>query len=78
MVTTIQLDEKVKHKLEEMKIHRRETYNEVIKRLIDKDGQDGILSDRSLKNIESSLEDIKKGRVYSTNEVRKKLGLDKI
>jgi len=35
MVTTIQLDEDVKGKLDELKIHRRETYNELLMRLID-------------------------------------------
>ncbi len=78
MVTTIQVEEKTRHKLEEMKTHRRETYNEVIKRLIESGRQEEILSEQSLKNIESALEDIKKGRVYSTNDVRKKFGLDKI
>ena len=78
MVTTIQIEEKVRHKLAELKTHRRETYNEVVKRLIANGKQEEILSEQSLKNIESSLEDIKKGRVYSTNDVRKKLGIDKI
>ena len=71
MVTTIQIEEKLKNKLEEMKTHRRETYNEVIKRLIASDRQEENLSEQSLKNIESALEDIKKGKVYSTSEVRK-------
>ncbi len=31
-----------------------------------------------MKNIEAALEDIREGRVYTTNEVRKKLGLNKI
>ncbi len=78
MVTTIQVEEKVRHRLEEMKTHRRETYNEVIKRLMASSRQEEILSEQSLKNIESALEDIKKGRVYSTNDVRKKFGLDRI
>lgn len=34
MVTTIQLDNKVKSKLDSLKIHHRETYNELISRLI--------------------------------------------
>ena len=78
MVTTIQIEEKIKHRLEELKAYPRETYNEVIQRLIDIGKHDEVLSERSLKNIESSLEDIKKGRVYSTNEIRKKFGLGKI
>ncbi len=73
MVTTIQLDEEVKKKLEMLKIHPRETYNEVIKRLIESSEEE--LSLQTIKNIEKALEDVKKGRVYSTKEVKKKLGL---
>ncbi|MGI0073099.1 MAG: DUF7557 family protein [Nitrosotalea sp.] len=35
MVTSIQLQEKTKHKLEELKSYPRETYNEVIERLLE-------------------------------------------
>lgn len=34
MVTTIQLDNEIKAKLDTLKIHQRETYNELISRLI--------------------------------------------
>jgi len=73
MVTTIQLDKEVKKKLEMLKIHPRETYNEVIKRLIESSEEE--LSLQTIKNIEKALEDVKKGKVYSTKEVKKKLGL---
>lgn len=36
MVTTIQIDEDIKKKLDLLKIHHRETYNELIERLINK------------------------------------------
>lgn len=75
MVTTIQLDEKTKHKLEELKSYSRETYNDVIERLIRSKEEEERLSPSTIKNIESSLADIKKGRVYSTGQVKKKLGL---
>ena len=75
MVTTIQLDEKTKHKLEEFKSYTRETYNDVIERLIRSKEEEEELSTGTIKNIESSLDDIKKGRLYSTSQVKKKLGL---
>jgi predicted CopG family antitoxin len=34
MVTTIQIDENIKEKLDNLKIHHRESYNELISRLI--------------------------------------------
>lgn len=33
------------------------------------------LNPQAIKSIGSALEDIKKGKVYSTKEVKKKLGL---
>ena len=75
MVTTIQLHEKIKHKLEGLKIHPRETYNEVIERLIRRGVEEEELSPQAMRNIEAALEDVKKGRLYSTNEVKKKLGI---
>lgn len=74
MVTTIQLEEEIKNRLKEMKIHPRETYGEVIERLI-RSGTEEELSAKTIKNIERSLEDVKGGRTYSTEEVKKKLGI---
>lgn len=34
MVTTIQIDEKLKSRLDNLKVHHRETYNELILRLV--------------------------------------------
>ena len=75
MVTTIQLEERIKNKLEEMKMHPRETYSEVIERLVNLSTEEEELSPQTVMNIEQALEDIKKGRVYSTKEVKKKLGI---
>lgn len=74
MVTTIQLDEKIKEKLEEMKTNPRETYSSVIEKLIENE-ENEELSPQTIKNIEEALEDVKKGRVYSTKDVKKRLGI---
>jgi len=73
MVTTIQLEERIKNRLEEMKIYPRETYNKVVERLIQFSGEEEELNPQTIKNIERALEDVKKDRVYSTKEVKKKL-----
>jgi len=75
MVTTIQLEEKTKQNLERMKIFPRETYNEVIIRLILTSHVETELSEQTIKNIEKALEDVKKGRLYSTKEAKKELGI---
>jgi len=38
-------------------------------------GGDEELSPETIKNIERALEDVKKGRTYSTGEAKKKLGI---
>jgi len=39
-ITTIQLSVETKERLDKAKIHPRETYEDVIKRLLDKKGKD--------------------------------------
>ncbi|MEM5794185.1 MAG: hypothetical protein QXS48_01960 [Candidatus Aenigmatarchaeota archaeon] len=75
MATTIQVEEEVKKMLEELKSHPKESYNLVIKRLIEARIDEEPLSQKTLKNIEKALKDIKEGRVFSTKEVKKKLGI---
>lgn len=64
MVTTIQIDEELKARLDSMKIHHRETYNELLLRL---------LGSFALKTVdrESLIETID---VLSDTELMKDLG----
>jgi len=73
MVTTIQLDEKLKEKLDKLKIHHRETYNELISRLVSSFSKKAdkeslvetieVLSDpQTMRDIAEALEDYEKGR----------------
>jgi len=72
MVTTIQLEERIKTKLDKMKLHPRETYNTVIERLL-YDTAEEELSPQTIRGIESALNDIKNNRLYSTADVKKRL-----
>jgi len=73
MITTIQLEEKLKDRLDKMKIHPREAYGKVIERLIENESEEEELSPQTIKEIEEALDDIKKGRVYSHEEVKRRL-----
>jgi hypothetical protein len=75
MVTTVQLEKRVKDELESIKAYPKETYSKVIERLIKTCSEDSELSSQTVRNIERSLKDIKAGRVYSTKDVKKKLGI---
>ena len=55
--------------------HPGETYEAVIARLIKITQKDDVLSDEVIKNIEEGVADIKAGRVYTSDQVKRKLGL---
>ena len=76
MPTSIQIEKEVKERLDKFKNHPRETYNEVLARMIRiMSEEDAELSPKTIKNIEKSLAEIKAGKVYSHKEVKKRLGL---
>jgi predicted transcriptional regulator len=75
MVTAIQVTEKTKKALDKMKLFPRETYEDVIRRLMEIYTEEEELSTDTIQNIEKALEDVKKGRLYSTKEVKRELGI---
>jgi predicted transcriptional regulator len=77
-VTTVQLRSETKEKLDDLKLHPRESYDELIGRLADAAYDDEPLSDEEIAAIRESEEDIKAGRVRSLREIMKDLGDDKV
>ena len=57
MVTTIQIDEKVKEKLDKLKMHYRETYNDLVERIIASKGINQKISRESLAETIDVLSD---------------------
>ena len=72
MATTIQVSEKLQKELSERKMFDRESYEEVIWDLIEDTKE---LSEETKRDLEKSYEDIKKGRVFTFEQVEKELGL---
>jgi predicted transcriptional regulator len=68
MPTTIQISDNVKSVLDRMKMIERETYNDVIERMIEDDLE---LNERTKKEIEEA----RKGKSISHEEVKKRFGL---
>ena len=75
MKTTIQVDKKIKDKLDAMKVHPKESYNEIIDRLISVSYDDEELSDETIEDIEESLEQVRQGRTISNEELKERLGI---
>jgi len=73
--STIKLSKKIKNDLRKQMNHPRETYEAVIARLLKITQEDDVLSKAVIKNIEEGIADIKAGRVYTSEQVKKKLGL---
>lgn len=76
MPTSIQIEKEIKARLDKFKNHPRETYNEVLARMIHvMSQQKEELSQQTIKNIEKSLAEIKAGKVSSHKDVKRRLGL---
>lgn len=75
MHTSIQVEKDIKARLDKLKNYPRETYNEVIVRLLKIAQDDNMLSSAVIKNIEKRIADIKAGRVCRSAQVKKKLRL---
>jgi predicted transcriptional regulator len=72
---TIKITPALKKKLDGLKRFPRESYDEVISRLALQAEEDRI-TDEDIRDIGEALEDIKAGRVYTSAELKKALGLD--
>ena len=73
--STIKLSKKIKNDLRKQMNHPGETYETVIARLLKITQEDDVLNKTIIKNIEEGIADIKAGRVYTSEQVKKKLGL---
>jgi predicted transcriptional regulator len=71
MVTTIQIREDIKLILTQMKLFERETYNDVLERLIE-DVQE--INKETKKEIESAINEINSGKYITHEELAKEMG----
>lgn len=72
MPTTIQISDNVKLVLDRMKMMERETYNEIIERMIEDDLE---LNEKTKIEIEEARKRIKSGKFITQEEAKKRLGL---
>ena len=76
MVTSIQLENKTKSKLDKIKVFPKESYDDVVNRLINvAEDDEGALSERTIKDLEKALAQVKSGKLLSHSHVKKKLGV---
>ena len=71
MVTTIQIKEDTKLTLTQMKLFERETYNDVLERLIEDVHE---LNDETKKEIESAINEINSGKYITHEKLAEEMG----
>ena len=70
MPTTIQVSDTVKKKLENFRLFSRETYNDVIERLIEDSME---LSEKAKEEIEVARKEVKQGRFKTHEQLKKEM-----
>lgn len=76
--TTIQIDVSTRKRLGELKEYSRETYNDVLSKLlalVPEGDEEGHYSTAFRASLLHGLLDARRGRVHSEQQVRKQLGL---
>jgi len=70
--TTIQVSKDIKKLLDEMKLSARETYNDVLKRVLVDDHE---LSEQTKRDIQKSLAEFRAGKFKTLEQYRKERGI---
>jgi predicted CopG family antitoxin len=74
--STIYVRKDLKERLNGLKRHPKESYNDVIEHLVSMALDDEPLSEEAIKGLEEALEDIKKGNLIPEEGIRKKYGVE--
>ena len=74
--SVVRIQERTKQRLDRLKLHPRETYDDVIARLTDMAIDDEPLSDESLEHLRRSDEDIRAGRTRRLADIARELGIE--
>ena len=73
--SSIYIREDLKIQLTNLKRNPKESYNDVIERLVNFSIDDELLSADAIKGLEEGLADIKKGNLISEEDIKKKYGV---
>ena len=74
--TSIYIQKDLKDQLNSLKRHPKESYNDVIERLVNLAADDEPLSEDAIKGLEESLEEIRQGKLILESKILKKYGVD--
>ena len=74
--SSIYIREDLKTRLDHLKRNPKESYNDVIERLVNLTIDDEPLSADAIEGLEEALNDIKKGNLISEEDIKKKYGVE--
>jgi predicted CopG family antitoxin len=74
--STIYIRKDLKERLNGLKRHPKESYNDVIEHLVSMALDDEPLSAEAIQGLEEALEDIRKGNLIPEEVIRKKYGVE--
>jgi predicted CopG family antitoxin len=74
--STIYIRKDLKERLNSLKRHPKESYNDVIEHLVSMALDDEPLSEEAIQGLEEALEDIRKGNLIPEEVIRKKYGVE--
>jgi hypothetical protein len=74
--SVVRVGERTKARLDQLKLHPRETYDDVISRLTDIAIDDEPLSDEELEHLRRSEEDIRAGRTRRLVDIARDLDIE--
>lgn len=69
----VEIDPKVRDRLDHLKLRPEESYSDVIDRLVNLAIDEEPLDQETLKRIDEAMKDIKEGRSFTSQDVRKML-----
>ena len=72
--TTIQISQETLNRMKNLKSHERQSYDELLNGILD-NIEEEELSEQEIKEIQESLEDVKRGRTKPIEQVAKELGI---
>ncbi|MFA4825069.1 MAG: antitoxin VapB family protein [Methanoregula sp.] len=73
--SSIYIREDLKTQLSSLKRHPKESYNDVIERLVTLAVDDEPLSEEAIQGLEESLQEVRQGKLIPEKEILKKYGV---
>lgn len=73
--STLYIREDLKQKLQDLKRHPKESYNDVIERLLSLSIEDTPLNDAAIRGLEEAVSDIRNKRLHSEEEILAEFGV---